>query len=215
MASLIVSGNTGGKDFTIHPAGVFPARCTRIIELGTTNTEWEGKAKKSRKIAFSFESAELMGQDEGEFAGKPYLITARFTASLGEKANMRKSLEAWRGRKFTPVELEAFNLHNVLGKPCMVNMVHGNGDQGKVYSNIASMMPLPAGLTAPQAVGPLIFFSLAEFDQKVYDSLTDYYKRAIAESDEYKALFGKPALTKAPVGNSAAAAELLYDDIPF
>ncbi len=215
MASLIVSGNSGGKDFAIHPAGVFPARCTRIIDLGTTNSEWEGKAKKSHKIVFGFESAELMPDTEGDFAGKPFLITTRFTASLGEKANMRKSLEAWRGRKFTKPELDAFDLHNVLGKACMVNMVHSDPNaQGKVYSNIASMMPLPAGMSAPQAVGELLFFSLSDFDQGVYDKLSDYYKETIAESDEYKALFAPKPAAK---GNAAAAVAVTVDDddIPF
>src|SRR4051812_45284681 len=98
MASLIVSGNTG-KDFTIHPAGVTAARCTRIIDLGTQDGEYKGKAKKIHKIMFAFESAVLMGDDEGEYAGKPFLITTRYTASLGEKALMRKDLESWRGRK--------------------------------------------------------------------------------------------------------------------
>ena len=215
MASLIVSGNSG-KEFTIHPAGVFAARCTRIIDLGTHDTEWEGKKKKSHKIAFAFESAELMGDDEGEFAGKPFLIVQRYTASLGAKANMRADLESWRGRKFTPAEIEAFDLHNVLGKACFVNMVHSDSDKsGKVYSNIASIMPLPAGMTAPKAVGELIFFSMSDFDQDTYDKLGEYYKKTIAESDEYKAMFApKPAASSKPAPKQTAA-ELQDADIPF
>ena len=216
MASLIVSGNSG-KDFVIHPAGVFAARCTRIIDLGTQTGEWEGKEKKTHKIVFAFESAELMGDDQGEFAGKPFLITTRYTASLGTKANMRKDLESWRGRKFTPAEIEAFDLHNILGKACMVNMVHSDPTKdGKVYSNISAIMPLPAGMTAPKAVGELMFFTLSDFDQDIYDKLGDYYKKAIAESDEYKALFSpKPAPPSKSTAASRQAAEIDAEDIPF
>lgn len=213
MASLIVSGKGGGKDFAIHPAGVFAARCTRIIDLGTHDGEWKGKAKKQHKIVFCFESAELMDDDAGEFAGKPFLVIQRYTASLSDKALMRKDLESWRGRKFTPAEIDAFDLHNVLGKACMLNMVHSDpAPNGKVYSNAAAIMPLPAGMTAPKAVGDLVFFSLGEFDQSVYDSLSDYYKGEIAKSDEYKALTSsKP---KAPV-KTPVAAGIEDDDIPF
>ena len=216
MASLIVSGNSG-KEFTIHPAGVFAARCTRIVDLGTHDTEWEGKKKKQHMINFSFESAELMGEDEGEYAGKPFLVNQQYTASLGQKSNMRKALESWRGRAFTPAEIESFDLHNVLGKACMVNMLHepGKKDPSKTYSNIKAIMPLPAGMTAPKAVGELIFFSMSDFDQDTYDKLGEYYKKTIAESDEYKAMFApKPAASSKPAPKQTAA-ELQDADIPF
>lgn len=215
MASLIVSANGGGKDFVIHPPGPTAARCTRIIDLGTVDGEWQGKAKKQHKIVFGFESAMLMDDDQGEWAGKPFLITTNYTASLSEKANMRKDLESWRGRKFTKPELDAFDLKNVLGKACFLNMVHSDPNaQGKVYSNIGAIMPLPAGMTAPAAVNPLIFFTLAEFDQSQYDALTDYYKEKIALSDEYKAIFGgKGKPTSKPAAK--VAADIEDDDIPF
>lgn len=213
MSSLIVSGNSG-KDFTIHPGGVFAARCTRIIDLGTHDTEWEGKAKKQHKIVFAFESAELMGDDQGEFAGKPFLILQRYTASLGTKAKMRGDLESWRGRPFTPAEIEAFDLHNVLGKACMVNMIHSEPSGGKVYSNVKAIMPLPAGIPAPKAVGPLVFFSLSDFDNAVYEGLSEYYRTEIAKSDEYKAMFGGKSASKA-AAKQEAVAEIQDDDIPF
>lgn len=216
MSSLIVSAAGGGKDFAIHPAVPTAARCTRIIDLGTVDTTWEGKAKKSHKIVFCFESAVLMDDDQGEFAGKPFLIIQRYTASLSDKAQMRKDLESWRGRKFTQPELDGFELKNVLGKPCFLNMVHSDPKGGKTYSNISSIMPLPAGMTAPAAVGDLVFFSLSDFQQSEYDKLSDYFKKAIAESDEYKALFGgKSAAQKAAETGGKKPAAIQDDDIPF
>ena len=217
MASLIVNQG-GGKDFSIHPAVQTAARCTRIIDLGTVEGTWEGKAKKQHKIVFGFESAELVGDDEGDFSGKPFLIIERFTASLSDKANMRKFLEAWRGRKFTKQELDAFDLKNVLKAPCYVSMVHTDPNaQGKVYSNVSSIMPLPKGMTMPDPAGEVIFFSLnpnEPFDAAGYEKLGDYYKKAIAESDEYKA-FHAPK-SRPPAGqhrpHPPGPAD---DDIPF
>lgn len=206
--SLIVSGKSG-KEFALHPEGPTAARCTRIIDLGTVKGEYKGKAKMIHDVRFAFESAVLMPESEGEYAGKPFLIVQKFTASLGEKANLRKFLEAWRGRKFTEAELDGFDLKNVLGKPCFLNIVHS--EDGK-YANISSVMPLPAGIVAPPAVGEQLFLTLSEegFDQAVYDKLSDNTKARIAESAEYKALKG----TK-PAAKPAAAAADLDDDIPF
>jgi hypothetical protein len=220
--SLIVTASSG-KDFVIHPAGVTAARCTRIIDLGTVDGEWKNKPKKSHKIVFGFESAVLMDDDQGEYAGKPFLITTNYTASLSDKANLRKDLESWRGRKFTKPELEGFELKNVLGKACMLNMVHSDPtSDGKTYSNISAIMPLPTGMVMSSAVNGLIYFSLgtnsdgtSAFDQSVYESLSDYYKEKIALSDEYKEV--KSAGRRAPPkDNSTGGAGFAEDDdIPF
>jgi hypothetical protein len=221
--SLIVSAKGAGKDFAIHPAMVTAARCTRIIDLGTVDGEYKGKAKKIHKIMFAFESAELMPDTEGEYAGKPFLVIQRYTASLSEKGLLRPALESWRGRKFTPAELDAFDLKNVLGKACMLNVVHTDpDDKGKVYANLSAIMPLPKGMTAPEAVGDLVFFSCSDFDQAAFDKLSDGLKEQIKKSDEYKALFpngAPPAPAQkqpaAPVQKSQPADEIQDDDIPF
>lgn len=216
--SLIVSAK-GGKDFAIHPAGATAARCTRIIDMGTVDGEYKGKAKKSHKILFAFESAELMPDTEGEYAGKPFLIMQRYTASLSEKGLLRPALESWRGRPFTAAELEAFDLRNVLGKPCMANVVHTTKD-GKTYANLASIMPLPKGMVAPEAVGELVFFSFGDFRQADFDKLSDGLKEQIKKSDEYKAMFpnGGPAKAAGPAQSSTKSAPVddnMDDDIPF
>ena len=59
---------------------------------------------------------ELPGEEieiEGEM--KPRAISETYTNSLGEKANLRKMLENWRGRAFTQEEMDGFDLRNVLG----------------------------------------------------------------------------------------------------
>ena len=79
--------------------------------------------------------------------GKPFLIKKDYRASLHEKAGLRKDLEAWRGRPFTNVELQGFDLENVVGAPCMLNVIHKQGSKGGTFSNIAGIMPLAKGFT--------------------------------------------------------------------
>jgi len=39
------------------------------------------------------------------------MISKRYTMSLGEQSTLRKDLESWRGKKFTPEELQGFDLN--------------------------------------------------------------------------------------------------------
>ena len=213
--AFVIKDN-GGGDFEAHPVGVFASRCIRIVDLGTQDETFEGKPKKQRKVLFFFETSELMTQ--GELAGKPFVMNREFSVSLGEKATLRKCLESWRGRKFTPVELEGFDIVNVINKPLMLNIVAYTKSNKKEGVKIDSMMPLPGGMSAAKAVSDMFYFSLYDdtgenvkpLDTENYKKLGKYWQEKIALSPEYKqAIGGIKAEQKA---DNLADME---DDIPF
>ena len=146
---------------------------------------------------------------DGEKAGQPFLVSRFYTASLHEKANLRKDLEQWRTRAFTKEELNGFEAKNILGKSCMVSL--GTDDKGKV--RVSGIMSVPKGMTVPVQVNPTIYFSLerSEFDPKVFESLSDGYKKLIRVSPEYQELHNP---SRQPATVTKALAEM-DDDIPF
>jgi hypothetical protein len=75
------------------------------------------------------------------------MVTNRYTLSLNEKATLRKHLEAWRGKLFTPAELEGFDLENLLGANCQLQVIHNLSDQGRTFANIQAIVPLGKGMT--------------------------------------------------------------------
>lgn len=214
--SLVLSSKGTSPDFQPHPVGMTIARCIRLIDLGTQESNYMGQRKKVAKVRLVFESATLM--DEGEMAGKPFLVSNTYTASLHEKSTLRKNLESWRGRKFTAEELEGFDLKNILGKPCMLNLIHEERE-GKQYANVSSISPLMASMTAPKAVNPLVYLSLdpEHFDENVFNSLSDKLKETIKKSPEYAAIYGKSYAEEE--AKSAGAKQIPSgiddDDIPF
>lgn len=111
-----------------------------------------------------------------------------YTASLSEKANLRKHLEAWRGKKFTPEELEGFSLTNILGAPCMLSVIHS--DQGK--AKISSVSQIPKGMTCPKQMLPSVVFDLSAYLAgdpamvKVYEDLSKGIKGKVGEALEFK-----------------------------
>lgn len=175
--------DTGGGDFAQCPKGSHIARCIKLIDIGTQKGEYEGKVTVRRQLIITWELPnELI--PNGELEGKPFGVSRFYTASLGEKAALRKDLENWRGRKFTEKELSGFDPKAILGAPCMLSVVHTEKGKAKV----AGVMSLPKGMTCPDAINPLVYFSLDEFDQDTYDGLSDGFKKLIQESPEFKEL---------------------------
>ena len=186
----------GGTEFEQASAGNHVARCVGMIDIGTHQSEYQGKTTYARKIVVRFELPnELMS--EGDYAGKPFLVSKYYTASLSEKANLRKDLESWRGRPFTVEELNGFDSKNILDKPCMVNVVHTEKKKAKV----ASIAPVPKGLEIPPRINDILYLSLQpdEFKRDVFEGLSDYWKGEIMKSPEWAELQGsapKKAATK-------------------
>lgn len=197
--------DSGGGDFEQAPIGTHVARCIKIIDIGTQKGEYQGKVNIRRQCIIGWELPnELM--TEGDFAGKPFTVSRFYTASLGEKANLRKDLENWRGRQFTEQELMGFDSKNILGKPCMLSVIHN--DKGK--ARVAGVMAVVKGMEIPAQVNPSVYFSLDDFDQAVFDALSDGYKKLIQASPEYQSITrgGKEAPKK-------SAFDDMEDDLPF
>jgi hypothetical protein len=205
---VIVSSS--GGDFKPIPEGTYVAVCVRVIDLGTQISTFKGADKLQRKVLVAWEVPDEIVEYEGE--KRPALIMQRYTASLADKANLRKHLEAWRGRRFTEEELRGFDLKNVLGKPCQMQILHS---EDGAYANVAAIMALPKGMASPVPFHPIVHFSLDrdEFSEGVYDGLSDKLKAQIAQSPEYKEAVGiAPRRDDRPSENFHAD---LDDEIPF
>lgn len=184
-----------GTNFKTPDPGTQSAVCTRIIDLGTQESSYQGKPKSAHKLMMGWELEQRMDD------GRPFLATTRFTASLHEKAVLTKFLEGWRGRAFTDEERNGFDLTVLLGQPCLLTLVQ-NGD----YVNVSSAVKLPKGMPPLLPVGPLVMFDLSKFDRNVYDSFSDHLKATIAKSPEYD---------KAVGGEGTGTPGSGTDDIPF
>lgn len=198
---------TNESKFDPAPAGWNIARLFAVIDLGTHfDQKWD---KETHLVRLGFELPKALRDD-----GKPFAIYKRYTLSHHEKSRMRQDLEAWYGKKFDTGALNkagGFDLVKVLGRTAFVNVTHDESD-GNTYANITAIGPLPQGMDCPPAVNPLIIFSLQDFDQKVFDSLTDKTKEQISASGEYKVLTGQ---IRQPVGRGTPARGVAPDDVPY
>ena len=195
----------GNGDFVQAPVGNHPARCIKLIDIGTQEGEYKGVPNFRRQIIVMWElPTETFENKDGKSA--PFVVSKWYTASLSEKANLRADLVNWRGREFTDAELMGFESKNILDKPCMVQVTHS--EKGK--ARVTGVSSIPKGFTVPARVNDLVYFSLErdEFSQEVFDSLGEFFQKKIKSSPEWESLHGEPA-------KSPKNFEDMESDIPF
>jgi hypothetical protein len=134
-----------GSSFTPCPAGPHSAVCVDVIDIGMLpNTFKDGRMQRKCRIVWQVA--------EQKDDGKPYLVQKQYTASLHEKAALRKDLESWRGRPFTKEEAAGFDVELLIGVTCLLNVQHVER-AGSTYANVTSLMRLPKGMAPIAPVG--------------------------------------------------------------
>jgi hypothetical protein len=119
------------------PEGLHQGVCCDVVDLGLKTTPWGPKEKIEIRWIL----------DVADSKGRAFLVSSRYTNSLNEKATLRRHLEAWRGKKFTTAETkEGWNLEKLLGANCQLQMVHKLGDDGTVYTNVHTIVPIGRGM---------------------------------------------------------------------
>lgn len=175
------------KNITPAPAGTHVARCFSMVHIGTIPETIKGISKEMNKVRISWELSNEKKVFKEENGEQPFVLSKEFTLSMNEKANLRKFLESWRGQKFTEEQAASFDISVLIGKPCMVTVVHNiSKASGKTYAEIAAVTSMPKGMDAPEQINPSFEFSVDNFDQQKFDSLPDFLKDKIKSSKEYK-----------------------------
>lgn len=180
--SLKVSENGSGSIIPILPEGSYAAVCYMLVDIGLQRNERYNNS--SRKVIIGWEIADEYIEVDGE--QKPRVFSARYTASLNEKAILRRDLAAWRGREFTEAELSEFNLCNIIGAPCLIQIIHKEASNGKIYANLASIMKLPKGMPAPQRTLEPVVYDIDESPVSDVDKLPEWIAKTVKASESYQ-----------------------------
>lgn len=217
---MIAKDNDSGN-FEPIPAGTQLGVCVGVIDLGTQHNYKFDKYERKCLISFELPDVRIEVEEDGETKDLPRFISRRFTLSLGSNAHLRKFLKSWRGRDFTPEELQGFKMQNILGQAANVLVLHEQSKDGtKTYSNIETATNLLKEQAKPQPESELVYFSfddvesLREVDDAT-DDMPEWIQKLIQKSVEYNDL----AKANAPTGpvEAGVGQELPEpdDDIPF
>lgn len=181
-----------------------------VIDLGVQHTTYKGADKQKHQVYLRWEVPDerVKYEKDGETIEAPCAIGATYTLSLGEKANLRKVLENWRGQGFTAQELKGFDITMVAGKCCQIMVQHDTrGD--KTYANVTGVMAISReqkerARTAKSEIGVTIY-ELDNPDPAIYERLPNWIKEKLEQR------VAAPKLTAVVAGKD----DEFDDDIPF
>jgi hypothetical protein len=221
MSLAIKASNNSGAGTEIPEQGQHLAVLIGVIDLGTHNDTYQGKTTKKRLLYLIWE----LTASKVEGTTNNHLIGQEFGFSFSKKSKLRLMAEKWRGAAYA--EGEEFDPEKMLGRSCIVNVVHkksGNGE--RTYANFDGATKPMKGQEVPPATRPLVFFEVGgkhpvpEYDWLPYHWLKSAEKMAplkehIADSAEMRGEEveipdgPQPAPAGAPLSGTSA------DPIPF
>lgn len=177
MAMTLPVGG-GGGDFKRAPSGSHIAICNMVADCGLQpGSPAFPSPKRKVYIRFEIPNERVEYEKDGKQVEGPLTIGSFYTASMNEKATLRKHLEGWRGKKFSDAEAASFDVSAILGKACMLSVVESESG-GKTYSNIAGIGSIPRGVPTPEAENDLLLYD-QESGPKQYEMLPKWLKEKI------------------------------------
>lgn len=201
-------------EFEIVPAGNHVAICNAVVDLGLQpGSGMYPDPKHQVYLRWELPTERVKYQRDGKEIEGPMSIGRTFTASMSEKANLRKLIESWFGKKFPNDEAAAdFDCSKLLGRMCLLNVTHTEKGQ-KTYANVANATPIPKGMTSEYAQhNASLLFSLDAPEQHVYDALPEWLRKKIDERLREEKHDKDPGYA---AEDASRAEDEFDDDIPF
>jgi len=189
-SKIIATDDGGGANFNPAPIGNHAARCVYLVHIGTEKDEFQGQEKHLNRVRITWELPNELAVFNSDAGEQPYLISQDYTLSLGEKANLRAMLQAWRGKPFTDDELKGFDITTIIGVPCLLNVIHKKSKAGKDFAAIAGVTPLPKGMAIPDQITDSIIFGYDPFEIEIFNALPEWIRNRIVTTPEYQAAIG-------------------------
>jgi len=165
-------GGGDGEGIDRPPPGNHPAVLVAIIDMGTQDTDFQGKPGKAHRAYFVWE---LVTRKVAGTKGTNHLIGIDLTVSLNENAKLRKWVEA-RKNKRMPDGYE-YDISKELGQPCLLNVTLNKRE----YPVVSGMSAVPDGLSIPGPQRKPFLWGLDDDTDDLPDWLPWLYGRKIAD----------------------------------
>lgn len=139
MSDKITARGTDAQ-FTPHAEGQYVGQCVDVIDLGQKVESFPGTPDKlAQKCALVFRTGER-NEQTSEFID----IAREFTVSMGDLANLRKFLEQWRGKPYTPAQVaDGVPIDKLTGQHGLLTVAHKTSGKGRTYANITACVGIP------------------------------------------------------------------------
>lgn len=185
---MIKATKSAGKEFEPIAEGAYPARIYQIIHIGTI-PGYQGVMQNKVNITFEFPTElKIFKEDKGE---QPQVLSQDYTLSFHEKATLTKVINACDPKALKIGDdglIEEYDTEKLIGKSCLVTVVHKLGKDGKVYANIGNCTVMPKGMVCPDAINETKILNYDDFNKELFESFPKFIQDKIKSSSEYQAM---------------------------
>lgn len=193
---------SGGGDFDPLAEGVHIGVLDMIVDLGVQPPRGVYGPKHEVYFRWQVPAERIEYTKDGKTLEGPRVVGQSYTASMSPKANLRKMIENFRGRKFAnDGEAEAYDIEKLLGHACQIQVTHSK--DGK-YANVVGVMALPKGMAEPSVENGTLFYDTA--NDSTYAKLPQWLRDKIdTQLDPSQVVKPKAQQQARPVSRAAAS----------
>lgn len=211
----------------LPPTGTHRAVLYKLVNLGTLETEWQGKPKKSHKIRLIWELSDenIEYEKDGQKVTAPFAVGRKFTLSMGDNSHLYPIVQGITGG-LTDDERWNFDVESLVGQPCLITVIHDEWE-GKKFAKVTGATKLPKGMMEPKQVNESTIWDVRKLSKEEIADLPEYIAKDMESSDEYKLRFLAPRSEQpTKIGNtdmdypdgpvdSFTEEEINPEDVPF
>jgi hypothetical protein len=139
----------------LPPEDSYIAVCCDVVNLGLQKKDNSRYNKPDTMVKQC--RVDFLIPHKNPETGQYVRLSEWFTVSLGEKANLRKFMENWRGKAFTPEELEAgIVIDKMVGAHALVQVtVDTSKSTGRKFAKISAIQKVPGAMRAEAQAFPV------------------------------------------------------------
>jgi len=161
--------SSGGGDYENLTPGRYKAACYKIVDMGSRMESFQGQPEKKRATVYIYwEVTHMqMGNDGEEFwddiamtDGRPFSIGKKYTASLNENSTLHRDLKSWRGKPFSAEELAGFDIKNVLGVTCELEVIPYKTQDGSERTKVEGVYKPDGGAKRVETSNEQVIFDI-------------------------------------------------------
>jgi len=194
------SGNF--KSVPLPAQGTYVARCYSIIHIGTVPNIFNGQLKGTKEIIhITWELPKLLAVFNDEKGPEPFVVGEEVTLSTSDNSNLSKMIAQWRGTKLSPEEQKSFDPSIMIGKTCLINVVHKTKKKyaGQKLDKITNensvlvnngIMSRPKEMECPAMINPKYIWDWDKdgnpFQAEKFALMPKWLQAKVKESEEYK-----------------------------
>lgn len=202
------------------PEGNHVSTLYEIVYLGTMETPYfndDGSVKEQYKVRLTFELPDELREFGPDNEKLPMVISKECNFSMykgTQTAVLRTIAHALVGQALTDEEAEAFDIDDLLGKSCMLEVSHEEYE-GKKYAKAVGFGSLPKGVKAPKQVNESRTKSVHDMTEDEIFELPEFISKKMTSSKEYQERFGGTGKADIEEADKNSNNGVTPDGIPF